>query len=299
MRLSRAIVPAPTLPAAAIEASFARAGLRVLDRVATDGRGGAAPAEGGGELVVDVFARPLPGTGLDLTVLELAPTWHRELLRALSTTTGGFVAGVDFSSTISRQALALFHAGRTVPLAPAPADVLASFRDLYRDLCRAPLDLLEPDAATAGHRYRLAVDPATVDAVADEGGVPLSRVLFDNVDGDAVAGLLDDPAIGWPLPTTGALFAAETPTGLPYVILEHAGPLPADAVTALARRLGCCAGAIELGDPRRPVPWLAVTDAGQTRAGASWGQDAIAGAFGLVLAVLGEPPAMLARPSGG
>ena len=238
--------------------------------------------------------------------------WDLALLRDLSGSSGGFVAAVNFRSTLAQYGFALFFAGRTVQawigspkgitfrVGEAVAhekDVVPFFKRCVGELTANRLGDLLSTPAPATHSLALLVrSEPDLNSLSLGKEPPLTRVAFPLATEDAFTGALAQlktrvPGDGWRwLPRRSR--KAE----LPYILMQRSGTLDEGLLLTLTGALDGSALAVELGAAGW-FRWMRVDSGERVLGGSASGAEALIDRWKDVGVVLAEPPALLTWPS--
>jgi hypothetical protein len=252
----------------------------------------------------------IPGSAIDLAVIEMHAIWDLALIRRLSAQTGGFAVAVDSVRTEDRYGFAVFYAGHTLELhtrhqlgqidlgAPAPDppwDPVRDHRRALESMCRGRLVELQPTDGSplpwiAIDRSAPGGDPYLLDP-SDER--PLCRVILPGVDGRSARRVMTTIRTGedWRLQEArGPL------TDLPYVMIERPGVLPVETIAAIATGLDCLAAGVGLGGGPQ-FAWLTCDPGNAPSSGQALGADAFIRVLSFAMVAIGECAAAVRWPA--
>lgn len=256
-----------------------------------------------------------PSTVMHVHAAALVP-WNAPLLQALSLVFGGWGLGLLSDRQRDEHALGVFHVGCCVEGAarlggetqwhcglPAEAPPLqedSTWQALaahYRSISGAHESGLRWSDRSHVRSWVVAGRPEPAATAAASALAPgrLRRAAFIHVDAAQMQAALA-PA-GAATASLRYLERAAPVTQTPYVLLD--GEFDDAWFTALAWRLDAPAAAVDLRGPDGRFTWCAVGAAGSVRAGADQGARALAGVWGGLAVMLGEPASIVRWPRGG
>jgi|GEM_PF-1901296 len=248
--------------------------------------------------------------------------WDPELARTLSRIGGGFAAAVEANRTRDEYGLAVFYAGRTVEMlgcdsdhgvirVGGPAPHGPGSRELCDDEFMYGLFERYFVRITGGHpdELRLRGDGPFESWIVERevasgnpypvetpGQTDFTRIALANVEEPVFLAAVQ--ALPAAYRATGWIWVArESPiAGIPYVLVQRAGPLDESLVAGLARACHSFAVGVQLGAPGLPFTWISLEPDGVTQRGEAIGASALVDKWAAFAITMGEPPGTIRWP---